>query len=460
MLRRNSTMTSHKVQFEFVVSDPVSNPKPGRNSQIRSRCMQGRNKREDSRRTQREKRRIAKEAAARIVEPGEAQQVSTFRSPKLSLNNFAPIRFEGRGIDSEAEVLLFKVLGYNFFAKDVTPLHRCVTLDCLESPSFLWLFADKIFLHSLLCANYVMKDFQRDGKPGVQTMFHLRETLSLLRTRMRNSNAYQDEAVLRVIMNLTLLAIVSGDWIAAAAHLEGLRKIVHLRGFARFLDARPILHFKLDRTDLAWYLSSGQRPYFVQSIKSWDCKIAAPYLQIPSDLYQPSAAWDYRILNVFRDLQNLALRINRNKLKFAIHNPAVFQGDLTSVQSRLMCLADIVTSPIEQLVLLIMLAILTSTFRIPGRRVPYDWVMEQIRLSYTNIGDELEQDKSLALWSLFIVSLTVARPHDSWIRNALLIATEGLEWADVEKHLSRLIWIKIVHNKPGEIMFNQLRKHT
>jgi hypothetical protein len=45
--------------FEFVLLDPQSNLKPGRNSlQIRSRCMQGRNKREGSRRSRKEGKKL------------------------------------------------------------------------------------------------------------------------------------------------------------------------------------------------------------------------------------------------------------------------------------------------------------------------------------------------------------------------------------------------------------------
>lgn len=90
---------------------------------------------------------------------------------------------------------------------------------------------------------------------------------------MQKAFAHQDESVLRVIINLTLLAIGFGDWVTAATHLEGLRGIVQLRGDAVFLAERPTLHYKLDRIDLAWSLASGRKPYFMQPINSWDCHI-------------------------------------------------------------------------------------------------------------------------------------------------------------------------------------------
>ncbi|EUC39558.1 hypothetical protein COCMIDRAFT_111235 [Bipolaris oryzae ATCC 44560] len=404
-------MTSQHVQFDFIISDPVSNPKPGKSLQIRSRCMLGRNKREGSRRTQREKRKIANEmlrSASSSRAPGHS---NTF-SPKPVVKDLIPTRFTARGIDPEAEMLLADAFAFNFLANDVTPLERCTNLDCLESVCFSWLFTDTTFLHSMLCASYAIKDFkspQSKGSPGVKTTFHLQATLSLLRVKMQKSFAHQDEAVLRVIINLTLLAIGFGDWVTAATHLKGLRGIVQLRGDAAFLAERPTLHFKLDRIDLAWSLASGRKPYFMQPLKSWDCRIRCPYPTLPPDLYQPWAAWDYRIVNVFKDFQNLTLMINRNRLKF-----------------------------------------------LPGRRIPYAWVVQQLRIMYVTGGSEIRQDKSLLLWVLLTASITVAGAHDTWIRDALKTAVTGLEWKYVQAHVSRVMWIEMVHNRTGQKAYDRL----
>ncbi|KAH7557909.1 hypothetical protein BM1_05181 [Bipolaris maydis] len=460
-------MTSQNVQFDFIISDPVSNLKPGKSLQIRSRCMLGRNKREGSRRTQREKRKIANAMVPRVPPNRAPRHSTTLSPPEPLIKDIVRTRFSGRGIDPEAEMLLADAFTFNFLANDVTPLERCTNLNCLESACFSWLFTDTTFLHSMLCASYAIKDFkspQSKGNPGVQTTFHLQETLSLLRIKMQKAFAHQDESVLRVIINLTLLAIGFGDWATAATHLEGLREIVQLRGDAAFLEERPTLHYKLDRIDLAWSLASGRKPYFMQPIKSWDCRIRCPYPTPPPDLYQPpAAAWDYRIVNVFKDFQNLALMINRNRLKFAINNPEICQADLASIQTRLICVADVVTQPIEELVRLAMLAMLTSTFQLPGHRIPYDWVVEQLRTMYITADSDMRQDKSLLLWGLLTASITVARIQDTWIRDALRTAVAGLEWKDVQAHVSRVMWIEIVHNKPGQKAYDRVsnvKSHT
>lgn len=233
--------------FEFVEYDPSSNKKPGKSLQIRSRCMQGRNKREGSRRSQQEQRRFAKEEnAVAFVAPRAPP-------PTSIISDLALVRFADSAIDCEAKGLLFKAFAYNVINNTLSPLDRCVEfdLDGADSASFEWLFSDATFLQSTLCASYAVNDFTKphwDGQPGRRTLLHLRETLLLLRAKISNeSSVYRDESVLYVIINLVLLAAVLGDLEAAIAHFKGLQKIVHLRGHLDFLKARPKLHFKLDR---------------------------------------------------------------------------------------------------------------------------------------------------------------------------------------------------------------------
>jgi hypothetical protein len=421
--------------------------------------MHGKNKREGSRRSEQEKKRKAKETST-TVKSRLTPIHPIVPTPMPLISDFVPIRFTGRSIDSGAKALLYEAYVHNFLDSTVTPLERCVNLDCLESSSYSWLFTDTAYLHSVLSASYAIRDFsspQWNGKPGRKTMFHIQEAISMLRIKMQSQDVCQDETVLRVVINLTLLAAVYGDWVAAAAHFEGLHKIVHLRGDMAFLKERPALHFKLDRIDLAWSLSSGRKPHFAQPVKSWGYIRPVPKIPLPSNLYQAAPDWDYRVVNVFNKFQDLSLMVNRNRLRFVLHDPSIFQDDLTVLQSRLVALADIVIKPVEKLVRLVMLATMTTLFSIPGRRVPYDWIIEQLRKTFIKASDEIMWDKSLLLWVLIMSSFTVANTQHSWIRDAWATVGAGLEWVEVKAHLSRVIWFEVVHDEPGEMAYQQLK---
>jgi hypothetical protein len=462
--------------FEFVPCNPKSKLKPGTTLQVRSRCMQGKNKREDSRRTKREKKKAAKECGDVVTQRVQEPVASGVPALWSTISDLALFRFAGTTIDSEATGLLSKAFEHNIADQSITPLDRCIDIECLESVSLGWLFSDITFLHSVLCASYAINDFmapQWNGKPSRKTVFHLRETLSLLQVKMQDHNVHQDDSALQVIFNLALLAAVYGDWAAAAAHLEGMRKIVRMRGDMVFLCTRPTLHFKLDRLvslsfstcsrikqssiDLAWFLSSGKKPFFMRPIVTWNSVMSVPYLPLPPRLFQPSPDWDVRLVNVFRDLQYICLRINRNKLKYARHNPSAFQGGLTSIQSRLIYLSKFLKNPVEKLVHLAMMAFMTTTFKIPGRKVSYNWLLERLEDTYNEIGDGLIRlDQSLVLWALVTVAFTVAGAGTEWIKEAWKGTYPELDWAAVKDHLMRVMWIEMMHDEAGERVYHQL----
>jgi len=190
---------------------------------------------------------------------------------------------------------------------------------------------------------------------------------------------------------------------------------------------------------------------------SWQPIIAAPYSPLPQGLYQPPSDWDYRIANVFQDFQYLSLRINRNALKRARHDPACFQAVLTSLQSRLAHLADIVKTPTEELVRLTMMALLTTTFKTPGRKLPYDWIIKRLGDVYTEAGSgPLQYDHILRLWVLITVAFTITGMQPAWLQDAWRETGLGLSWQVVKSHLMRVMWIELIHDKPGEEVFHQL----
>jgi len=469
--------------FEFIISDPASNPKPGKSLQIRSRCMQGKNKREGSRRSLREKKRLTKteqEQEEAVVQQIEQPDVPQIPPPRPLIGDLALVRFAGPDIDLEAKGLLFRTFAYNVANQALSPFDSCVDFDCIESVSFEWFFSDSAFLHSVLCASYAAVDSMDpawDGRPSHKTVFYLRKSLSLLQAKMCNEYVHQDESALHAVLILALLASMYNDWKAAAAHWKGLNTIIGLKGHLEFLKRRPKLHFKLDRwvtpkcfswpllifqsIDLTWALSSGKKPFFLDSTLSWDPIVPVPYPPLCSGLYQPSADWDFRLANIFCDLQHLSLSINRKVLERTRYDARHFQGILTSLQSRLISLGDQLENPVQELVRLTMLAFLTTTFKAPGRTLPFGWVVKQLPDAYANATSSLiEQDQSLHLWLLMTAAFTVSGVQENWVRKAWDKAASGFDWVDVKSHLMRVVWVETIHDKSGEVAFQQLKGQT
>lgn len=228
----------------FVLVDPTVTFKPGNHVSIRSRCMQGKNKRVGSRRSNREQRKIAKSD-----QNWEQRKEPVSIIPKAVIDS-SVVYLVNSDLGPEARHLLNMGMVQNFTKSSVTPLERCVDFDKFDSIPFRLVFTDAAYLNSILCSTSAIHDLASptwNGQPGRTTALYLCKTLSLLRDRVGQRNVMEDEAMLYAVIQLAVLAAVFGDWEAAIAHISGLQKIVQLRGGIEFLRARPKLRFKLDR---------------------------------------------------------------------------------------------------------------------------------------------------------------------------------------------------------------------
>lgn len=105
-----------------------------------------------------------------------------------------------------------------------------------------------------------------------------------------------------------------------------------------------------------------------------------------------------------------------------------------------------------------MMAIMTTTFKTPGRKIPYTWVIKRLEEVYEEVMSEglLQYDTSLRLWILISVACTVTEEKPAWMQRAWRETEPGLTWPMVKEHLMRIVWIEMVSEERGEAMFNKL----
>lgn len=243
-------------QYEFVTTDPAVSLKPGKSTQVRSRCMRGVNKREDSRRSRHEmmqRKRDAQDGKAVNVEALAPTRTPRMAVMTLSYPQSLPApRYWARCTDIQAQHLLFRSFAFNVVNQPLTPLAQWVDFDNMHFVHFDEIFRDAAFLHSILFASHTIGNLENpywNGKPGTKVLLHQRKTIDLLSKKIEHegNRVHLEDSVLYVIFNLLLLAVIHADWIACAAHFAGLRKIIQLRGGMDFLHSQTKLHFKIDR---------------------------------------------------------------------------------------------------------------------------------------------------------------------------------------------------------------------
>lgn len=124
-----------------------------------------------------------------------------------------------------------------------------------------------------------------------------------------------------------------------------------------------------------------------------------------------------------------------------------------------MHLGELLEDSIQDLLRLTMLAFMTTTFKVPGRKIPYSWLVKQLRDTYAKAaGGPLERHKSLRLWVLITAAFTVTGTQEYWVREAWRGVGSGLDWAAVKTHLMRVMWIEMIHDRPGKKVFHQLER--
>jgi hypothetical protein len=215
------------------------------------------------------------------------------------------------------------------------------------------------------------------------------------------------------------------------------------------------------RLDLAFSLSSGKKPFHIHELDSitWE-PLSHPSTPISTtpDMYQPPDSWDWRLRHAFTDLQNLVLTINNHARSKTQYNASSFQSTLSPLQSRLTYLADLTTSPVENLVRLTMLALLSTMLQTSGVPKPYGWIIRQIEQSYSEASDAL--DSALRTWVLSMAAVSVSGIGAQWLRVAWIRNVAVCDWQEMKGGLMSVMWIECIHDGPGKKVHRMLTEDT
>jgi hypothetical protein len=222
--------------------------------------------------------------------------------------------------------------------------------------------------------------------------------------------------------------------------------------------------------DLGWCILNDSMPDFADDYISW-----APHLtsdRMGRDAVASVEASphvrnfvrhvDPRLRNIFVDMQNFASIINqlahsREKLR-AEH----FKDIMQSLQYRLLLLrysAD--DEPILEALRIGMLAFQMSVFfQIAGTKVRYAALARQLRVAAAALPDTTMALADLRLWVFFIGCISILDDSEPWILEATRGLTLGDTWLEVRQRLKGVMWIDMVHDRPGKAIFERISRDT
>lgn len=206
-----------------------------------------------------------------------------------------------------------------------------------------------------------------------------------------------------------------------------------------------------DRLDLAYALCSGETPFFQHEVVDWE--LSPSIAPAPLDMYYPAIYWDYRLTSLLSRYQHVAVKINKGVQQGIRFTAPCFQSSINALQSRLIQLQDL-EEPLQELVRLSLLALLTTVYRRPGFRTPYAWVSRKISALYAQVAPLM--DDILHLWVLVVATISVIVPTESWLQEAWKNIVVPADWVEMKSALMSVLWIECVHDQAGESLHREL----
>ncbi|KAJ9632781.1 hypothetical protein H2204_007656 [Knufia peltigerae] len=356
---------------------------------------------------------------------------------------------------------------FAYVTEALLPPQICCSLDKVTSFWWRFLFADQTAHHCTLALLATLNDFFFGSIiVSHEALYHLTRAVSLVNEDLKTTKALSS-STLTVVNFLVVHEIVRESKIEAEIHLEGLRKMVSLRGGLANLEASEdaLLVLKFCRTDLDCALSYGTTPCFYRDRMSdvvW--YLAAQGFPIS----QPSIDSNPWFNELSITLQQLVIEVTCIGHSFNMGyklDPYMFQEFIVSLGYRLVRFHPIggpepqLENKVDRACHIGLIVFLTTLFLRRGDRcfMRYEPVAQQLK---SVIETGLEAGYSdLTLWLLFIGGVSVLGNLDSaWLKMRIVQAARLLKvtsWKDAQSCLVRFPWINLLHNEAGEAFWKQ-----
>jgi hypothetical protein len=328
--------------------------------------------------------------------------------------------------------------------------------------------------------------------------FHYDQTVQLLQARI---NAFEHglrdaifgDSTLMVIITLAMAAQLAGDSVAAQNHVDGLLKIVTLRGGLRSLNTHTNVQVKVCRyvfeypsvrprrtatdaefradLDLALRLSIPPRLFRDDIV--WDCFIAdRGLIRCSHEHHEPRISGfvdtlDSKLRDCWKDVHAFSCLSNLAYQTTQKLSPETYNEMMISIFYRLTHLdfEDDLSHEVIRLALLTYCSTLFLT------RVYLEQPYERLFDLFSSTLSKLCQSpcsvvpEPIMLWLMILHRLVTYKEasSDAWenVRLNKALALTGTDtWSQAHQGLRSVMWVDFVHDVPGRKVFDAARKRA
>ena len=302
-------------------------------------------------------------------------------------------------------------------------------------------------------------------------MPHFLETIKLLRKRL----AHDDDAVrlsfttAAAVMGLTGHAFWTGNSESARHHMEGLNKIVTLRGGVATFKENPKLLIEILRCDMGIALHSGSRPLFFDNASSQEPYPPYPNLRVLLESRGPTVTGSQYQSTRFVDVMADELAgIWKIMSEFcSVINFAADSRQCISVETLLETVASVMyrllgmnfgSGSSDEAIRLGLLAFSCSVFlqwQLLG--MSYPSLVSAFRNCLATMNSQ-QMSPHLVLWLFMIGAALIFDATDDWWLKPALLGNMGLcntrSWSETQHLLKSTMWIGLIHDKPGRRVYD------
>ncbi|KAI0849159.1 hypothetical protein F5Y00DRAFT_253086 [Daldinia vernicosa] len=329
---------------------------------------------------------------------------------------------------------------------------------------------DAVALHIMAFAvqGFIDRVLRRQENLNPVAILHLQKGLRLLRERLLgNDETKISDSTMSVVLKLASVAQFDGDYETSKKHMEGLRKMVDLRGGLDVFEGTPLL-LEMLRCDLGVALLNGSRPIFF--IQPSEPMPEYPEKLMPAVIGGTSAQDDMKLVRITDDELATAWAVLRRFCLFVdlgtqtqrtIRSDIIYET-MTAVTYRLLHMS-FSSGSIDEAVRQGLLAFCYHIFlQWQDIKPLYCDLATAYRCWILNLKSPDVVSSQLMLWLLMIGAVSIFNISDElWLRKHIEEHVGRCQikiWREMQDVLRSFMWIAVLDEQPGRDVYNSLFK--
>ena len=280
---------------------------------------------------------------------------------------------------------------------------------------------------------------------------HLQKSLALLRGTLVGDNDEKRiaDATIGAVLKLATAAMFYGDFKTAWQHMQGLGKMVHLRGGLQAFNYFPTLLMEILRCDLSIALLMNLDPVFYSEANDSMLRIlTTPDTTVPStETTQFLSSLDQNLTKVWLATKRFCLMVNMDAETGTPLLPTTLHETMTSLMYRLLHMTFPPGTPDETIRL--GLLVFTNHVFLQGKGIHIH--CEEFSQNYRNHlmgGMMVSVPHHVMLWLLMVGAVSLFdQSQEPWLVYSLLEWTWKLgvrSWEDLQAVLMESMWIPVL----------------